>query len=206
MEEHSDPLIPAQDLTGVATPCWLLGDLFNEDRTERRDLEDDPVIPAQDVGLHIFDDMPGFALAKSHLAPTTAQNPHPTASAPKSEPPTVRPSDSGSRTSLTTTRILHIHKIYTCHGQPQTFVSARNGRIFYWLSPLRALGHRVRVCKRIHIYEDPSTRTAFLVKASATRATGDGTADSERTFRVGVGCERMFGFQVHGFSNFVCFR
>lgn len=102
LEEQGDPLIPSQDLTRVGNPCWRLGDLFNEDRTEILDLEDDPVIPAQDVGLHIFDDMPGFALARSHLASTTAQNPHPTASAPKSESLIARPSDSGLRPPLTT--------------------------------------------------------------------------------------------------------
>ena len=105
LEEHSQPLIPPQDLTRVGNPCWRLGDLFNEDRTESLDLEDDPVIPAQDVGLDIFDDMPGFALARSHLAPltpTTAQAPHLTASAPESVSIIARQSDSSSRTSFTT--------------------------------------------------------------------------------------------------------
>lgn len=63
----SDPLIPTQDLTRVGTPCWRLGDLFDERTTGSPDLDDDPVIPAQDVGLDIFDDMPGFALAGNHL-------------------------------------------------------------------------------------------------------------------------------------------
>lgn len=106
LEEHSDPLIPIQDLTEVATPCWRLGDLFNEDRTESLDLEDDPVVPAQDVGLDIFDDMPGFALARNHLAPTTAQlvkDPYLAAGAPESESLPARPSDSGLRSSPTTT-------------------------------------------------------------------------------------------------------
>ena len=104
LEEHSDPLIPAQDLTRVGNPCWRLGDLFNEDRTESLELEDDPVIPAQNVGLHIFDDMPGFAVARNHLAPTTAQDPNPVACAPEPEPESLiaRPSESGFRTSLTT--------------------------------------------------------------------------------------------------------
>lgn len=74
VEENDDPLIPAQDLTRVGEPCWRLGDLFNDDKTESFEYEDDSIIPAQDdsiipakgVGLHIFDDMPGFALAKNH--------------------------------------------------------------------------------------------------------------------------------------------
>lgn len=65
----SDPMIPAQDLTRAGKPCWRLGDLFEEDTLESLDLDDDPVIPAQDVGLDIFDDMPGFALARNHLDP-----------------------------------------------------------------------------------------------------------------------------------------
>ena len=85
LEDHSDPLIPTQDLTSVGNPCWRLGDLFNEDRTESLELEDNPIIPAQDVGLHIFDDMPGFAVARNHLAPTMAQDPNPVVCAPESE-------------------------------------------------------------------------------------------------------------------------
>ena len=34
---------------------------------EDLELDEDPVIPAQDVGLSIFDDMPGFALARNHI-------------------------------------------------------------------------------------------------------------------------------------------
>ena len=33
-EEHSNSLIPAQDLTRVGNTCWHLGDLFNKDTTE----------------------------------------------------------------------------------------------------------------------------------------------------------------------------
>lgn len=102
LEEHSDPLIPAQDLTRVGTPCWRLGDLFDEDRTESPELGDDPVIPAQDVGLDIFDDMPGFALARNHVAPTTAQDPPLVATTPEPQSRSTMPSDSGSLFSFTT--------------------------------------------------------------------------------------------------------
>lgn len=66
----------------MGIPCWHLGDLFGELGIEGLELEDDPVIPAQDVGLDIFDDMPGFALAENHFTEQddtplvfTAQNP-----------------------------------------------------------------------------------------------------------------------------------
>ena len=73
-ENCHDPLIPAQDLTRVGKSCWRLGDLFDRKSVPySRDLDIDPAIPAQDVGLHIFDDMPGFALAKNHPPITTAQ-------------------------------------------------------------------------------------------------------------------------------------
>ena len=68
-EEGDDPLIPSQDLTRVGKPCWRLGDFFDDPTIERRLnlLDDDSIIPAQDVSLSIFDDMPGFALARNHI-------------------------------------------------------------------------------------------------------------------------------------------
>ena len=101
-EYEDDPPIPAQGMTRAGEPCWRLGDLFNDDGTESfeyevdsvipaqdmtrvgesywrlRDLlndeyEEDSVIPAQDVGFHVFDDMPGFALAKNHRPSRTHQ-------------------------------------------------------------------------------------------------------------------------------------
>lgn len=63
----NDPLIQTQDLTRVRKPCWRLGNLFDERTTGSPDLDDDPVIPAWDVGLDIFDNMSGFALARNHL-------------------------------------------------------------------------------------------------------------------------------------------
>ena len=75
-ENSDDPLIPAQDLTKVGKSCWRLGDLFDDESVPHSwDIDVDPIIPAQDVGLHIFDDMPGFALAKNHPLLSTAQEP-----------------------------------------------------------------------------------------------------------------------------------
>ena len=76
LDENSDDLlIPAQDLTRMGKSCWRLGDLFDvENLPEGWQLDVDPVIPDQDVGLHIFDDIPGFALAKNHPPLTPAQS------------------------------------------------------------------------------------------------------------------------------------
>lgn len=101
LEPNIHPLIPAQDLTKVGNPCWRLGDLFNEDREESLDLEGETLIPAQDVELHIFDDMPGFALARNHLALTAHNTPLVTRN-PKSHSPAAVPADLGLPTSRTT--------------------------------------------------------------------------------------------------------
>ena len=102
----SDPLIPVQDLTRVGKPCWRLGDLFDEHTTESLDLDDDPIIPAQDVGLDIFDDMPGFALARNHLD-LTARDPPLISKAqdPPLSPTTPKDTPSSSPASTCTSRI-----------------------------------------------------------------------------------------------------
>ncbi|KAM0800790.1 hypothetical protein BDR22DRAFT_850547 [Usnea florida] len=118
LEEIDDPLIPAQDLTRVGEPCWRLGDLFNDDKTEDLGNEDDPIIPAQ--GLHIFDDMPGFALAKNHRPSATQEVPLVTKT-PKSQPTTAEKPDLGSPDSRATAVLLQ--KSSNTAFSTQTFFS-----------------------------------------------------------------------------------
>ena len=100
-EDIDDPLIPAQDLTRIGESCWRLGDLFNDVGSESFEYEDDSMIPDQDVGLHIFDDMPGFALAKNHRPSATQEVPL-VANTLKSQSLTAGQSDLGHPDSRTT--------------------------------------------------------------------------------------------------------
>ena len=88
------------DWRGV--PCLTLGSLFHEDEPCLVEETDDPLIPAQDVGLHIFDDMPGFALAKNHRPSATHEGPL-VANTPKYQPLTAEQSDLGTPDSCTIT-------------------------------------------------------------------------------------------------------
>lgn len=128
LEESSDPLIPLQDLTRVGKPCWRLGDLSNEDRIDglALDLEDDPVIPAQDVGLHIFDDMPGFALARNHLDLSLI------ASTPEPQSVTAAPPDLGVRTPpITVLSTKSFFSLFVSYTVTRSTRSTDNRRLLY---------------------------------------------------------------------------
>lgn len=177
----------------MGKPCWRLGDLFNEDRIDglALDLEDDPVIPAQDVGLHIFDGMPGFALARNHLDLSFV------AHTPESQSLAAAPPDLRVRTPpITVLSMKSFLSLFVFYTITRSTRSTDDRRLLSLGEVIEAFiglalyvpGHRIRVRKPIHIYKRPPTPTAPSVEACHAYATGGGVANPEGKFRVGVGC------------------
>ena len=150
LDENSDPLIPAQDLTRVGIPCWHLGDLFNKVKLESLDLdlEDDPVIPAQDVGLHIFDDMPGFALARNHLDPSRV------ASTPKSQILLAASSDAVVRAPPTTVLSMEsLLSLFVSYTITRSTHSTYDPRLLSWREVMEAFIGLALSVSLVFVYE-----------------------------------------------------